>query len=102
MYKDGLKSLLIVSLFLLHIASKSQDSTDKLISFPDKLFSALDKKARSTEEKLNRQTDRYLDKLQKQEHKLKKKLSEKDSLLAEQTFGDIDKKYHEFRNTPGS
>lgn len=83
---------------------QAQDSSklDRLIASPDKLFGALDKKSRSIEEKLNRQTDKYLARLQRQEHKLKKKLSKKDSLLAEQSFGDIDKKYEELRNLSGS
>src|SRR4029079_7008382 len=83
---------------------RAQDSSrlDKLIALPDKLFGTLDKKSRGIEEKLDKHTDKYLSKLQRQEHKLKRKLSKKDSLLAEQSFGDIDKKYAEFRNISGN
>jgi hypothetical protein len=74
---------------------------DKLISAPDKLFGALNKKSRDVEDKLDKQTDKYLSKLERQEHRLKRKLSKKDSLLAEQTFGDIDRKYEGLKNTSG-
>jgi hypothetical protein len=81
----------------------AQDSSrlDRLISAPDKLFGALNKKSRDIEEKLDKQTGKYLSKLERQEHRLKRKLSKKDSLLAEQTFGDIDKKYEDLKNTSG-
>ena len=94
------KLLLCISCCVLFLHSKSQDTSrlDKLISLPDKLFGALDKKTRSIEEKLIRQTDRYLDKLQRQEVKLKKKLWKKDSSRAKEIFGDIEKRYAALRN----
>jgi hypothetical protein len=85
------------------IEGNAQDSTkaDKLISFPDKLFGALDKKTASFEEKLDRQTQKYLSRLEKQESRLKRKLWKKDSALAKQIFGDVKERYGTLKNTSG-
>jgi len=82
---------------------KAQDSShlDWVIALPDKLFSALDKKALGIEQKLTKQTDRYLSRLQRQETKLKRKLFKKDSWLAKQLFGDVEKRYVALKNTSG-
>lgn len=83
--------------------SYSQDSTafDKALSFPDKVFSALDKKASSIEEKLSKQTNKYIDKIERRELKLKRKLCRKDTVLARQLFDGLDEKYDRLRNTTG-
>lgn len=97
--------LLFIALAIVCIQNlQAQDSSrlDKLISFPDKLFSAVDKKAKSIEEGLNKQTEKYLSKLQKQEEKLKKKLWKKDSLLAKELFGDVKEKYAKLKSLPAS
>lgn len=77
----------------------AQDSSglNKLISLPDKFFSALDKKTSSIEGMLNRQTEKYLSKLQRQERKLKKKLYKKDSVLANQLFDGVADRYEELK-----
>lgn len=96
--------LLIVLCFLGSFVSKAQDSSklDKVISFPDKIFSSLDKKTSSIEQKLNKQTDKYLDKLQRRENKLRKKLWKKDSTLAKQLFDGVDEKYEQLKNLNGN
>ena len=98
-----LKSVFAAAFIFLCTFLNAQDSSrlDKMMSLPDKLFGALDKKARDAELRLDRQTSKYLSKLQRQEHKLKQKLAKTDSLLAEQSFGDIDKRYEELKNTSG-
>lgn len=81
--------------------AKAQDSAsidDKIISFPDRLFNTLDKKTSGTEGKISRSTEKYLNKLSRQEKKLKKKLLKKDSLLAQSLFGDIDDRYRKLKN----
>ena len=95
--------LLAITLSLLTKFSSAQDSSrfDKLISLPDKFFGVLDKKTSSIEEKLAKQTDKYLDRLQRQEHKLKKKLWKKDSILAGQMFDGIDEKYSQLKASTG-
>jgi hypothetical protein len=82
----------------------AQDSSriNKVISFPDKFFSALGKKTSSVEQKLNKQTDRYLSKLQRQEDKLRRKLYKKDSSLAKQLFDGVNQKYAQLKSTTGN
>jgi hypothetical protein len=75
---------------------------DKLISIPDKLFSAVDKKARSVEDRLSKGTEKYLSKLERREEKLKRKLWKRDSTLAKELFGDVKGRYAKLRATTGS
>lgn len=103
------KSRYIRLLFLCLLVSASyysfaQDSTklDRALSFPDKLFTSLDKKTSSVEQKLDKQTDKYVHRLQKQEHKLRRKLLKKDSALAAQMFDGVDKKYDKLKSTTGN
>jgi hypothetical protein len=92
---------LIVCCFLLLLGKLgfTQDTTrfDKIISFPGKLFSSLNKKAAFLESKLDKQTDKYLSKLQRREQKLKNKLWRKDSTLAKQIFDGSEQKYAELK-----
>src|SRR5687767_14047346 len=90
---------LILALVLKFNAVSAQDSSgvEKMISFPEKLFGSLDKKISGVEKRLNTQTEKYLNSLESEEQKLKKKLWRKDSLLAKQIFPDIRGEYEEFR-----
>lgn len=94
---------MVFSLCLIFL-SQAQDSSrfDKAISFPDKFFGALSRKTSSIEQKLNKQTDRYLNRLQRQENKLRKKLHRKDSTLAEQLFAEADQKYDRLKQLSDS
>src|SRR4051812_38694028 len=94
--------VIVIMLCFTQVRAQDSSAFDKLISIPNKVFSALDKRSSSAEKKLAKQTNRYLAKLQKQEQKVKRKILKKDPLLAEQTFGDIDKVYKDFRNLTGS
>lgn len=91
-------------LFFFQSICFGQDSlskVDKLIAFPDKLFAALDKKSRGIESKLDRQTQKYLARLQKQEEKLKRKLIRRDSAFALSLFGDVEATYTELKKRGG-
>ena len=81
----------------------AQDSShlDKAIAFPDKLFSALDKKTILIEQKLDKHTHKYLSRIEKQELKLQKKIWKKDSLLAKEMFDGISEKYNHLKNISG-
>ena len=96
---------LLCCLLLPYLFCSAQDSLscfEKVFSFPDKLFSTLDKRASKAEEKLNRQTSQYLSRLEKQEARLKKKkMLKKDSLLATTLFSDIDQQYQKLKNASG-
>jgi hypothetical protein len=89
---------------LICMAAKAQDSSrlDKTISFPARFFATLDKKTSSIEQKLNKQTGGYLNKLQRHEHKLRRKLYKRDSALAKQLFNGMDEKYAQLKNTTGT
>src|SRR5690242_5009939 len=92
-FRQRLKMLAPLCLLLvLSCAVKAQDSTrvDKVLSFPDKLFGALDKKAASIQTKLDKQTEKYLHRMEKQEGKLRKKLARKDAALAKKLFDGVD------------
>lgn len=95
-YKAGIIGLLSLA----GNYSYAQDSTkiNQLLSIPDKLFAALDKKAFSIEEKLGKQTDKYVAKLQKQEDHLKRKLFKRDSVLAREFFDGVEEKYTQLKN----
>jgi hypothetical protein len=96
--------LTLTALLFLANTTHAQDTSrlDKIIALPDKLFSSLDKKTASIQTKLQKQTDKYLTKLQRHEENLKKKLWSKDSVKAEEVFGDIDKRYADLRKTSGN
>lgn len=66
---------------------------NKLSFFPSRFFSKLQQKAVSLEERLLAKSEKAIQKLAKQEARLKKKLARKDSLQAEEVFGDVDEKY---------
>lgn len=96
-------SLLLVGIMLLcfhRVGAQDSSRLDRLIALPDKLFASLDKKSRTIEGQLSKQTDKYLHKLEKQERRLQKKLWRKDSTLAKELFVDIEGKYAQLRQAP--
>lgn len=98
-----LRILSLILFFVAFIATTghAQDSTSflsKATNFPNKLFSSLNKKATATNDRLNKSTIAYLNRLRKQEKKLQKKVTKKDPALAAKLFTDIDKKYDALLN----
>src|SRR5689334_4419346 len=97
--------LTAISILILCLNIQAQDSpsgADKAIALPQKLFTALDKKASSISDKLDHQTGKYLNKLAKKETRLKRKLWKKDSTLAKQLFPDIEGQYAIMKATSGT
>ena len=86
--------MLVAACLIVQFCS-AQDSSriDKVISLPNKIFNVLDKKTSSIDQRLVRQTNKYIDRLQKREHKLRNKLCKKDSALARHLFGGSDAAY---------
>lgn len=80
--------------------SKAQESNgvaDKIIDFPNKLFSKLDKKTKQLDDQLDKQTVKYLKKLAKQEKKLRERLYKVDSSKADELFAnDPETQYQKF------
>ncbi len=97
------KGLLLILLLSLYLCGYSQDSShsffDRLVHFPDKVFSKIDKTASKAEQKLNKQTEKYITRLEKQEQKLKRKLWKTDSVKAKALFGDVKGRYDQLRQS---
>ncbi|HEX6334325.1 MAG TPA: hypothetical protein VFZ78_08865, partial [Flavisolibacter sp.] len=51
------------------------------------------------EDTFNKQTDKYLKRLQRHEERIKRKLDKKDTELANRLFGDVSKRYANLRST---
>jgi hypothetical protein len=94
-------AILLLILFSATITSSAQDSSNSLfnriVSFPDKVFSGIDKQSQKLQEQLNRRTDRLLNKLERQEEQLKRQLWKTDSLKAKELFGDVKGRYEQLR-----
>jgi hypothetical protein len=60
-------------------SAEVKSATDKIANFPNKLFGKVNKKIANLESKLDKQTDKYLKKLARQESTLKKELQKTDS-----------------------
>jgi hypothetical protein len=78
------------------LSAFSQQKTStlgKLTNFPSRFFEKLQKNTAAMEEKLIDRSSKALKKLGRQEARLKKKLAKKDSLAAEQVFGNVEEKY---------
>lgn len=67
--------------------AQSVDSTlDRISNFPSKLFSRIDGQAKSLDQQLTRQTEKYLKRMARKEAKLKAKLYKQDSARAAALF----------------
>ncbi|MEO6915600.1 MAG: hypothetical protein ABI151_08070 [Chitinophagaceae bacterium] len=78
------------------IETSAQDSTsmlDKVNSAPDKLIGQVDKKARKLNERLVKQTDKYISSLRRHEEELRKKVTAVDSAAANRIFDDAKATY---------
>jgi hypothetical protein len=74
-------------------AQEKEDAFHSILNFPDKLFSTIDKKTASCDQKLQEQTTVYLHKLAREEKRLQRKLAQKDSTASKDIFGNIDSIY---------
>jgi hypothetical protein len=74
---------------------------NKALTYPDKLFDLLQRKASKAETDLDKKTDRYLTHLQRREEKIYHKLYRKDSLMAKALFPDIGGQYQRLKSTSG-
>lgn len=86
----------IILLLLLHSYAFCQDSISifgKATALPDKFLRTVNDKAESLEEKIISKTEKALRQLEKQELRLKRKLARKDSLAANNIFGDVEDRY---------
>jgi hypothetical protein len=94
------KYLFLIAVFCMSLlfcqvsrAQEKESVVDKVINFPTSFFNKVNSKYASLEDKLNKQSEKYLQRLKKKEKKMKRKLARVDSAKAEQTFGDVDAQY---------
>lgn len=86
----------VIICFLVCLVTRAQEKepvVDKIINFPTSFLNKVQNKYANLEDKLAKQTEKYLMRLAKREKRLKKKMARVDSAAAEQTFGDIDAQY---------
>jgi hypothetical protein len=95
----GRTMLAILFCFLLPLFSAAQTVAGDILNTPvsEKGYTSLSKKAIDIERDLDKATGKYLQKLQKQEAKLKDKVAKIDSLIAKDLFADIEAKYTSLR-----
>jgi hypothetical protein len=91
------KPCLLILLFLLCFSPKSngQDNTvaDKVLSFPNRLLAKIQKKSKDVEAGLTKQTEKYLQRLARQEAKIQQKLYGLDSNAAKRVFDKSQAQY---------
>ncbi len=96
--KAKLTLLTLISLFCFKLNAQNNYNTDSFLLLPDKFFNGLNKKAVSLENKISRQTSKYISCLQKRELKLQRKLFQKDSVASKLLFDGIEEKYQNLLN----
>ncbi len=75
-------------------AQEKEPVVDKIINFPATFFNKVQNKYSNLEDRVTKQTEKYLQRLKKKELKMKRKLAKVDSAKAEQTFGDVEGQYN--------
>jgi hypothetical protein len=75
------------------VAQDVNSSAKDPANFPSRFFEKLQKSSAEMEERLMTRSAKALKKLGRQEARLKQKLAKKDSLAAEQVFGNVEEKY---------
>ena len=95
--KKNLLLILLTCISMLHgkvsRAQEKEPVVDKIINFPTTFFTKVQNKYADLEDRVTKQSIKYLQRLAKKEKKMKRKLAKVDSAKAEQTFGDIDAQY---------
>jgi len=84
---------IIICTVLSSYAQEDNGLPDKITNFPTRLFDKANKKASSLETSLNRQTEKYLQRVARREKKLKRQLSAVDSAKAQRLFPNPDSSY---------
>lgn len=89
--------ILIISPFLINNCKAQESALSFSQTISIKYFETISSKANDLEKKLDKKSEKTLAQLQKQEEKLRRKLSKIDSLAANNIFADADKKYKELK-----
>ncbi|HEU4471641.1 MAG TPA: hypothetical protein VFR58_11185 [Flavisolibacter sp.] len=89
----------IIVLFISLPVFAQEKNKEDVPAFSGKQLSLLGERANGLRGKLDKATEKYLQKLQRQEKKLRRKLGKLDSLQAQALFGGIDEKYASLQNS---
>lgn len=84
---------IVIALTIYCTSASGQDSASGGISLSSASIRSIDKKINSLDDRLTRQTEKYLNSFARQEEKLRKQLAKRDSSKAIQMFGNAKKKY---------
>lgn len=91
--------VLLLILVCPHAAFAQQlQASSKVLDLPDKVFKRIAAVSAGLEKKLDKQTSKYLTRLERNERRLQKKLWAKDSAAAKAIFGDIPARYAVLNN----
>jgi len=88
--------IVLTAVCCIAVSAHSQDKpdvVDKIAGFPSSFFNKINKQSGSLEDRLTRQTEKYLQRLGKREKKLQRKLSKIDSNAAKQLFAGSEQQY---------
>ncbi|RYZ80599.1 MAG: hypothetical protein EOP04_25585, partial [Proteobacteria bacterium] len=91
---------LLLLFFSLFASAQEGQGRDTSIVYSQKAIRAMEERSAEMGQKLDQQTEKYLDKLQRQERKLRAKLFKKDSTLAKQLFEGVEEKYEALKQSP--
>src|SRR5436190_1865657 len=80
-----------------HILSQDVSDTSNSTKIPLKYFDAVSKKASTLQQNLDKKSQEVLDRMQKQEAKLQKKLAKIDSLATHNIFSNSAEKYNQLK-----
>jgi len=85
--------LLLTILSYACFAQEQSDKADAAVNFPSRFFNRIQQKTASLDNQLTRQTEKYLQRLQRREQRLYKKLYKVDSLGAKALFAGAADRY---------
>jgi hypothetical protein len=89
--------VLVAAMLCLNGYAQERKQADTFVDFPGRVMGRIESQARGIDQKLTRQTEKYLDRLQRQEEKIFRKLVSKDS-TANKLLEDSRNKYATLKN----
>jgi hypothetical protein len=93
------RPLILLASILLYQAGVCQDSIsplDKINNLPTRFFAFIGDKTAKLDARLEKQTEKYLQRIARKESKLRRKLAKIDSTAAQIGLGDTEKQYEQF------
>jgi hypothetical protein len=92
-----LKIIYTIFLLIVTVTCIAQEQKKSLFDLPDKAIASLTKKYQNLDKQIEKETENYIVKLEKQEAKLQKKLHTKDSTKAKEQLAGMQEHYKKLR-----